>query len=321
MSYEPDISDSSYRRDPKPTLEQVAKTPEGRVMQQYAEEVRDEVQETTGLGQFIGEGEDLTNKKNKKLEDIITDFCDHIERCPAFQFTDYAQLVYGKKGEQIIELKENLSPKELGRLKAALQGLKLPPAKGGERQKQLEIINRLIHETEGRLAPEKERIEIVKIKQNILDTLSPLGSLYERTRKNVAERKWDEVEKCNIEAVKKTENLHKYMTDLSEKAPDELIGIIGEIAKSGLPVSLYKTAVINFAQTHRLKKISEDTLMSLKNEQKYGKSKFAEAFLSTYINKPKNENPVEFIKAVSRVPEKHFNRMHREALREIREAA
>ena len=148
-----------------------------------------------------------------------------------------------------------------------------------------------------------------------------MGICTKGLRRLSEEQKWDEVEKCNTEAVKTVEKLHANMVALSEKAPDELIKIIGYIARSGLPVPVYKTTLINFAQTHKLPKLSEDVLMELKNQQKYGKSQFAEVFLNAYLNKPKNEDPLGFIRAISRVPAKYFNKIHQTALREMEEAA
>ena len=170
--YEPDMSDISYQREPKSKLDRLAKTSHGRGMQQYAEDIRDNVEETVGSGQFSDEVKDMQHQRT--LEGVIT---------------DYVKLLEYKKGDQEIKIREDLTQKELAELKSALQNIKLPPSKKGEREKQLEIVNKLLEEIEARLAPQKEKIEIVRVKDNILNIISPLGNLYERTKKAVRRTK------------------------------------------------------------------------------------------------------------------------------------
>lgn len=307
----PDSDHNSLK--PKSLPEQVAKTPKGLAMQQYAEQVRDDIEAS------------IEDKFDAAMDVDVDEIHRMIER------ESLSYLGFQPNGK--VEVEGDISSLDLKSVKERLLDLKLP------RHAQIrEIMQNEVNYTVGKLdeaielrktaeAAEKAAREAEKATEEapdvITEALTTITSLQRAIKRAITEKSFDELTGINKQLVEKAVELRHAFDSLRQNDPDKMLDLVNELEAQGFDLKPYKTALINFARTHNHFTFSDETLRILTyqamEDERYdfrrkGKPSFNQAILSAYRAPIQEDDPYTFLLETTRIPEHRFKPIVREVV-------
>ena len=258
--------------------------------------------------------------------------------------TDYVDLIDYKKGDQEIRIKKGVKDKDLLRLEDALQNVKLVSAKKGERQRQLEIINKLLEDIKTQLGPVKEEMEMeharkeaerrkhekMDAKRREMEKLASEMGGYLSERREAGEaldkafsegkKDWDKIGKLNGDMYEASLGIMLLLRKLRDESPDKVLRLIPALDES-VRRSFYPV-LRAFFRTHNTG-VTADEIKTYGERSK--NINFANE-LSKFVEKaPQEDKEYNFHKDVTGLPDKVlgklFHTVAREEAEEVRKAA
>lgn len=280
-------------REKKSALEQVAKTARGRAMQVYAENV---------VGDY--------NDDSEKGYDFNQP-CDAVACYSDEMLADKQALVTDcmfRDADGNIHLKEELSATQLKALREELNDTPLIAAKDEEsaleRVRQLEIINNTLEAIEEVLPGVELKEQMENAPKQFIRVLHEFDAKKGAIIQAINEKRWSDLNQLNIDLLVITEKIRQALDMLRKNDPDRMITMADELAgEEGRIPGLYKRALVSFVGTHNSFHFSPD---SIRNLEFFDRSRYMQALLEAYRNRPKKDDVVSFMIGTTQIPEERL---------------